>query len=117
LVECHIDDSRNILTNDESRSDFGNDAHHFRPEVTVIFRALSLPGNTERLAWEAPENNVDWFEVMLSAFPYVAVPFCFREVSLKDLSTESINFHLPFNFGYQSASEQSKLEAPYAAEQ
>jgi hypothetical protein len=54
LVECHVDDSSNVLTNDPSGPGLSNDSEHFRPEVTVIRLAFSLPGTTERLAGEAP---------------------------------------------------------------
>ena len=53
-VECHVDDSSNILTNDPSGPEFLYNSEHLWPEVTVIFRASSLPGNTERLAGESP---------------------------------------------------------------
>jgi hypothetical protein len=42
--------------------EFGNNSQIFRPEVTVIFRASSLPGNTERLAGESAANKVNWGE-------------------------------------------------------
>jgi hypothetical protein len=51
--ECQIDDSNNILTNDPSRPEFSYDSKHFRPEITVISKASSLPGRAERLAREA----------------------------------------------------------------
>jgi hypothetical protein len=54
LVEFHADDSNNIFSNNPTGLCFLNDAQHFRPEVTVIFLASSLPGVTERLAGEAP---------------------------------------------------------------
>jgi hypothetical protein len=59
LVECQIDDSRHILTNDPSGLEFVYDSEHFRPEVTVIFLASLLPGNRERLAGESSGNNVN----------------------------------------------------------
>ena len=53
LVECQIDDSRHILTNDPSGLDFLNNSQHFRPEVTVISLAFSFPGEGKRLARES----------------------------------------------------------------
>ena len=50
IVECHLDDSSNILCKDPTGSCFFNNAEHFRPEVTVIFLASLLPGLTEWLA-------------------------------------------------------------------
>jgi hypothetical protein len=54
LFEFHVDDSSNVLTNDPSGPGFRNNSKHLRPEITVIRLALSLPGTTERLAWETP---------------------------------------------------------------
>jgi hypothetical protein len=54
LLEFHIDDSSNVLTNDPSGLGFRNNSEHFRPEVTVILLASTLPGDRERLAGEAP---------------------------------------------------------------
>ena len=50
ISEFHVDDSSNIFANDPSWLSLPNDTKHFRPEVTVIFLALLLPGDTERLA-------------------------------------------------------------------
>jgi hypothetical protein len=58
-VECQIDDSKHIFTNDPSGLKFSYDSKHFRPEVTVIFLASSLPGNRERLTRESSGNNVN----------------------------------------------------------
>jgi hypothetical protein len=53
IIECHADDPSNILSNNPSGPEFLHHSKHFRPEVTVILCALSLPGNTERLTGEA----------------------------------------------------------------
>jgi hypothetical protein len=53
LFEFHVDDSSNVLTNDPSGSCFRYDSEHFRPEVTVICLALSLPGDGKRLTRES----------------------------------------------------------------
>jgi hypothetical protein len=53
LVEFHGDDSNNIFTNDPSGLGFLNNAEHFRPEVTVIILASSLPGLRKGLARES----------------------------------------------------------------
>jgi hypothetical protein len=50
LVERQRDDSSNVLTNNPTGSDLLYNSKHFRPEVTVIFLASSLPGCTEWLA-------------------------------------------------------------------
>jgi hypothetical protein len=59
LVECQIDDSRHILTNNPSRLQFVYDSKHFRPEVTVIILASLLPGNGKWLTGESSGNNVN----------------------------------------------------------
>ena len=59
LVECQIDDSRHIFTNDPSGPEFSYDAEHFRPEVTVIVLASALPGKGKGLAGESAGNNVN----------------------------------------------------------
>jgi hypothetical protein len=59
LVECQIDDSRHIFSNNPSGPEFPDNSKHFRPEVTVIFLASSLPGKTEWLTGESSRNNVN----------------------------------------------------------
>jgi hypothetical protein len=63
LVECHIDDSRHILTKEPSGLEDGKAPHHFRPEVTVIVLACSLPGATERLTGEPSTDKVNCGDV------------------------------------------------------
>jgi hypothetical protein len=58
-VECQIDDSRHIFTNDPSGPEFVYNSEKFRPEVTVIFLASSLPSKTEWLTGESSRNNVN----------------------------------------------------------
>jgi hypothetical protein len=58
-VECQIDDSRHILTNDPRWPQFPYNSDKFRPEVTVVFLASLLPGNGERLTGESSGNNVN----------------------------------------------------------
>jgi hypothetical protein len=50
IVECHVNDSRHIFSNNPSGPELLNNPEHFRPEKTVILVALSLPGTTKRLA-------------------------------------------------------------------
>jgi hypothetical protein len=59
VVEAQSDVSSNIFTNKPTGSDLLKDSHNFRPEMAVIFRASSLPGVTERLAWVSGGNNVN----------------------------------------------------------
>lgn len=58
-VERQIDDASNIFTKHPAGPELRNNSQHFRPEVTVISLASSLPGEGERLAGEAAGNNVN----------------------------------------------------------
>ena len=49
----HREDTSNVFTNNPARSDVSNNAQHFWPEVTVIFRSKALPCRAEWLAWES----------------------------------------------------------------
>jgi hypothetical protein len=49
----------NVLANNPIGSRFVNNSAHFRPEVTVIFRASALPGITEWLAGVSSRHNVN----------------------------------------------------------
>uniref|UniRef100_A0A6M3JNW8 Uncharacterized protein n=1 Tax=viral metagenome TaxID=1070528 RepID=A0A6M3JNW8_9ZZZZ len=62
IVEAHIDEASNIFANDPRGLCFGNHPKHFRPEITVIFLASSLPGTGERLARKSTceEKGVDF---------------------------------------------------------
>ncbi len=63
----------NILSNDPRRSESLDKTPIFRPEVTVISRASSLPGNAERLAWVSSANKVDWTDLLCGEGSDVAV--------------------------------------------
>ena len=58
VVEFHRDDSRNVLAKHPSGSCFFNNAQHLRPEMTVIRRASSLPGDAEWLARKSTCDEV-----------------------------------------------------------
>lgn len=51
-------ESRNILTNDPSWSEFANNPKHFRPEMAVVVRSFSSSGLGEWLAGEASREEV-----------------------------------------------------------
>jgi len=53
VIECQTDEASNILSNDPSGPEFLHHSKHFRPEITVVFRAFSLAGTGERLTGEA----------------------------------------------------------------
>jgi len=59
LFECHIDDSRHVLSHDPMGPCLGNNPSHLRPEEAVIFRSLSLSCGREGLAGEAACEKVD----------------------------------------------------------
>jgi hypothetical protein len=96
IVECHLDDSSNILCKHETGSCFFNNAEHFRPEVTVILLASLLPGLTERLARKSTCEEVcpsplgavklpnvpdDWHSGPMSVEDFGAVLVLFTEDS------------------------------------
>jgi hypothetical protein len=97
FVESHIDEAVNILTNDPTGPDFRYDTEHFRPECTVIFLALSLPGNAERLAGETSAYKVNWFEVVFSDIPDISIAFYMRPMLGKDFVAEGVDFDLPYD--------------------
>jgi hypothetical protein len=53
IVERHADEASNVLSKHPSGPELRHDPAHLRPEETVIRRASSLPGATERLAGKA----------------------------------------------------------------
>jgi hypothetical protein len=57
-VEFHVDETSNVLANDPSGPDSRNDSAHLRPEISVVFRATSLPGVAEWLAGESSDDDV-----------------------------------------------------------
>jgi hypothetical protein len=58
LVEFHADDSRHVLTKHPSGLASSNNVAHCRPEMTVVFRASSLPGKRVRLAGKTSGNEI-----------------------------------------------------------
>jgi hypothetical protein len=52
-------DSRDILGEDESGSDFFDDSGEVRPQVSLVGSAFSLSGDGMRLAREPSSDNVD----------------------------------------------------------
>jgi hypothetical protein len=98
-VEFHLDEPSNVFTQDDSGSCFFNNAEHFRPEVTVIFRAPALPGMTERLARKSTCDEIDSVEVSavkvsdvgykegcaVTSFRLEQPPFCWASRSASSL--------------------------------
>ncbi len=73
IVEAHADVPSNVLSNDPRGPEFVHEPTHFRPEVAVIFLAAALPGETERLAWVAAANNVDWSDMLALQLSHVTM--------------------------------------------
>jgi hypothetical protein len=93
-VEDSSSDSRHILSNNPSGPDCRNNAAHFRPEVTVICCAQSLPGDTVRLARESSANNVNCSEFVTLHLSYVGYPPHVRPVFCQNAAAIVVNFHL-----------------------
>jgi hypothetical protein len=89
VVEFQTDDSRHILANDPSGPGIRNDAQHFRPEMAVIVRAESLPGETERLARKSPCDDVG---ADAGEFSDVSIVWHGWEILGEDTAGERFNF-------------------------
>jgi len=93
FVEPHIDVPSNILSNDPSGPELFDAIKHCWPEVTVIIRALSLPGVTERLARVSAANKFNCFAIIfLRERSYVFVKRYIRPVFLENLLTKGLYF-------------------------
>jgi hypothetical protein len=114
-VEFQTDEARHILTQDPTGPQFGNNAAHFRPEVTVICRASLLPGHTVGLTGEAPAHKVNWLQVPSSAFSDVSVSSHVGPVFGEDTIAEGVDFNLPPH--RHARAFQAKVEAANAGEQ
>jgi hypothetical protein len=96
-VEAHelvVIKARHIFPNDPFRPASGNKSAHFRPEVAVIFRASSLPGNGPRLAGESAANNVDRSELIAFHFPDIRHAPYIRPMLRQYRKAEWVNFNL-----------------------
>jgi hypothetical protein len=71
VIETHADVPSNVFSNDPSGPEFVHEPTKFRPEMAVIFLALSLPGSGKGLAWVSPANNVNWSNVRSFQFPHI----------------------------------------------
>jgi hypothetical protein len=68
-----MDEPSNIFSKYPSGPEFVHEPIHFWPEVAVIVRTRSLPGDTKGLAREAAGNKLDWSNGIAPQFPDVAV--------------------------------------------
>jgi hypothetical protein len=73
LVEYHVGDLSNILTNNPTGPCLSYDSQHFRPEVTVICRASLLPGNGKGLAGKPTREQGDVFVIRSFDVSYVSM--------------------------------------------
>jgi hypothetical protein len=95
LVEAHADVTSNILKQAPSGPECADNRKHVRPEVTVILRAASLPGEGKRLAWVSAANKVNCGELCavesldVSPARDAGPVFCENAVAIV------INLHLP----------------------
>lgn len=103
LVECHTDEPSNVFNEDDTGSHDRKDSINFRPEVTVIFRAESLPGVTERLARDSAGNNVNWSPLVTLHLSQIVQSQRIRPVLRQNTATPGVNLdmthHLPAHPG------------------
>jgi hypothetical protein len=71
-VERHIGKVINVFDNHPSGVTSLHNAEHFRPEVTVIVRAVLLPGTAERLARDSSNHKVNFSELISLDFLDIA---------------------------------------------
>ena len=95
LVECQIDDPRHIFTKEPSGPDSAKAAHNFRPEVTVICRASSLPSTTERLTGEPSAHKVNCWNIAPVDGCNIGMARDFWPMPGEDFSTIIVDFNLP----------------------
>lgn len=114
-VEAHRDVASNVLSQNDTGSRRVNNAAHLRPDVTVICRASSLPGNTERLAGVSSSNKVNWSELIASHVFHVAHDRDTGEVPGENSLAPGINLHEAN--GFPPHPPHGEGEAANAAEQ
>lgn len=103
IVERHADEASNVFSKHPSGPELRHDPAHLRPEETVIVRASSLPGATERLAGKAAghEGRASDAGVPKSVCCNVADVVesrYVRPVSGQDSSAVVVTFHLCNSF-------------------
>jgi hypothetical protein len=69
----------------------------FKPEPgpVAFLEACPLPCDRDVLTWEPAGNKVNCFQGVTSDFSHIFIPFHFRPVFFKDLSTERVYLYLP----------------------
>jgi hypothetical protein len=114
FVEAQTDVPSNILSKHPSGPEFFDKTAHFRPEVTVIFRASTLPGCTEWLAGVSSANKVNWSNIFATQLPHVFKLGNIRPVFLKYSTAKRVDFTLGNN-GHPSPL-QANVHPAYSCE-
>jgi hypothetical protein len=116
LVEAHVDVPSNIFSNDPTGPEGSHEPMHFRPEVTVIFRASSEPGHGKWLARIAPCDDVNRSGVICRQAPDIVEYRHIRPVFRQDLAWVFLD--LAERHGFKAASGlKPEAEAADAGEQ
>lgn len=82
-VELHADEASNVFTNDPSGPASFDNTKHLRPEVAVVFLALSLPGIAEGLTRKTSGDKVNWSDRNWIKRPDVFMDNCVRPMLFK----------------------------------
>ena len=115
LLDPQMEESRHIFTKKPSGPENGETADHFRPEITVIRLASSLPGNTEGLAREAAADEIDFLDELPVNASDVGVTGHRWPMFAEDSSAILIYFHLPRDC--EPSPFQTQIEAADAGKQ
>jgi hypothetical protein len=116
LVEAHRDVTSNIFSNNPSGPELVHEPIHFRPEVAVIARAFSLPGQAKGLTRESAGNKVDCSDISARQLSNVFVNWNVRPMLRQHPAAKRID--LAKRRGLESARTfQAEAEAANAAEQ
>jgi hypothetical protein len=87
--------SRNVLANNPGRAYRFHDSKQLRPEVSVICRAVSSSGCTERLTRESSGNNGRLSpSLMVRNLSYIRYPLDVRPMLRKYLERKRVGFNL-----------------------
>ena len=114
FVEAHADVPSNILSKHPSGPAFVHEPSHFRPEVTVIFLAPSLPGHTKGLAWVSSADEVHRPNCVGSELSDVLMDRGVGPVFGKHSSAIGVN--LAEGDGVHSRSFETKAKSSYPTE-
>ena len=115
LVEPHADVPNNILKQAPRGPDGSHEPMHFRPEVAVIFRASSLPGQTKGLAGVSSDDDVNRSSCIGCQLPYIFKNWHIGPVFLENPPAERVD--LAEGHGFKAAGAfQAEAETADSAE-